>query len=229
MKEKQILVDESERLSSADNLQDKSKESMLKIYKQVSSIFSEITDALIAENRKDLKTIVQDINELNDKIRKQKSNVHKTILKLPNDSFETGNYYIQILDFQRDIANCLSYLIEPVYTHVDNQHKGVLPEQAAELKELAQSLTRLSKLLISVVEESSFNKVPEIGAKHAAISDFMKVMRKNQIKRIQQKEANTRNSNLYLNLLLEVRKLLAFQVNMLLSYRDFIGNSKDTK
>ncbi len=227
--EKQIIADESEGLSSADNLQEKSTESILKIYKQVSSLFTQITEALNNENRKDLKNIIHEIEELNDKIRKQKSNVYKTVLKLQADNYETGNYYIQILDFQRDIANGLSYLIEPIYTHVDNQHKGLLPEQAIELKDLAQSINRLSKLMISIVQEVSFEKIHEVIAKQTAILDYMKMMRKNQIKRIQQKESNTRNSNLFLNMLLEVRKLLAYQVNMLHSYRDFVDNDNRLK
>lgn len=229
MNEKQIIAEESEGLSSADNLEEKSSESMLKIYKQVTTIFTDIVEALNSENRKDLKNIIHEIEELNDKIRKQKSNVYKTVLKLQADNYETGNYYIQILDFQRDIANGLSYLIEPIYTHIDNQHKGLLPEQAIELKDLAQSINRLSKLMVSIVQESEFTKIPEVIAKQTAILDYMKMMRKNQIKRIQQKESNTRNSNLYLNMLLEVRKLLAYQVNMLLSYRDFVDNGNRMK
>jgi Na+/phosphate symporter len=210
-------------------LQEKSTESILKIYKQVPSLFTQITEALNNENRKDLKNIIHEIEELNDKIRKQKSNVYKTVLKLQADNYETGNYYIQILDYQRDIANGLSYLIEPIYTHVDNQHKGLLPEQAIELKDLAQSINRLSKLMISIVQEVSFEKIHEVIAKQTAILDYMKMMRKNQIKRIQQKESNTRNSNLFLNMLLEVRKLLAYQVNMLHSYRDFVDNDNRLK
>jgi len=229
MTEKQIIADESEGLSSADNLQEKSTESILKIYKQVPSLFTQITEALNNENRKDLKNIIHEIEELNDKIRKQKSNVYKTVLKLQADNYETGNYYIQILDYQRDIANGLSYLIEPIYTHVDNQHKGLLPEQAIELKDLAQSINRLSKLMISIVQEVSFEKIHEVIAKQTAILDYMKMMRKNQIKRIQQKESNTRNSNLFLNMLLEVRKLLAYQVNMLHSYRDLVDNDNRLK
>ncbi|HAM98395.1 MAG TPA: phosphate permease [Marinilabiliales bacterium] len=221
-KEKQLLLDEAETSTSVDNLFEKSTEAASKIYKQVTSTFSKAVEALTNENRKELKSLTTDIAELNEKIKKQKNNVHKTMLKLQIDNSDSGNYYVQILDFQRDIANSLEYLVEPLLSHVENQHKPITPEQAVELNELAKSINVFSKFVQSVIHDATYDKLPEVTAKQAAILDYMKTMRKNQIKRIQQKEVGNKNSNLYLNMLLEVRKLMAFQVNMLISLRDFV-------
>ncbi|MCK9208914.1 MAG: inorganic phosphate transporter [Salinivirgaceae bacterium] len=221
-KEKQLLLDEAETSTSVDNLFEKSTEAASKIYKQVTSTFSKAVEALTNENRKELKSLASDIAELNEKIKKQKNNVHKTMLKLQIDNSDSGNYYVQILDFQRDIANSLEYLVEPLLSHVENQHKPITPEQAVELNELAKSINVFSKFVQSVIHDATYDKLPEVTAKQVAILDYMKTMRKNQIKRIQQKEVGNKNSNLYLNMLLEVRKLMAFQVNMLISLRDFV-------
>jgi hypothetical protein len=58
------------------------------------------------------------------------------------------------------------------------------------------------------------------------IFEVLARLEKNQIKRIKNKEVNTRNSLLYFKINSETKNLLLHTVNVLKSQRDFINNTR---
>ncbi len=67
-------------------------------------IYNETIQALVKEDLKKLKSIKKEIKEINKKAKYLKDNIHNTIIQLQEDSIETGHYYVQVLDFLREIV-----------------------------------------------------------------------------------------------------------------------------
>lgn len=189
--------------------------------------FEQMIEGLIDEDLKKLKRISKDIKELNVKVKAQKDGVHKVISKLQQDSIESGHYYVQVIDYQRELAHNLYYILEPVLKHVDNRHKAILPKQANELKELSKDVTKLLSVLTAIGKNNNYEKLDTaIELLNSLLSSINK-FKKAQIKRIKNQEVGTRNSMLYTYMLAETRNLLMNSVNMVKAQRDFATYTKN--
>ena len=181
---------------------------------------------ITTENHRSLKKDIAEIGELNKKTKLLKDRVDKTIVKLQNNSIETGHFYVQAVDYLREIVHAITYIVTPAYEHVANNHKGFVEEQNLELNSIKEKILNISNRIIQIIKENNFDAVDDIVQQQTEILDIIKKARKAQIKRIKAGEVGTRNSMLYLNILAETKNLLLYVINLLKSQRDFITNNE---
>ena len=148
--------------------------------------------------------------------------MHVTIDKFEEDSIETGHFYVQVLDFLREITRSVYFIAKSATTHVDNNHKGLLPEQVEELNQLNTRVTGFYKDILLAINEHRYTEIEEIIAKQDEIVKLIDKTNKLQIKRIKNHEAGTKNSLMYMGILSELKSILFNTVNLLKSQRDFI-------
>ena len=206
----------------ADNITTKCSLEVRRMLKSVSKVFNEIIVGLTQENRKSLKNVCREVEDLNTDAKQLKNNVHNTLLKLQEEEGETGHYYVQVIDYLREMAHALSFISNPSYDHVDNNHKPLLKIQIDELNEYKNDVTDLFEKIILTIEKNEFSNIPSLIEKQQAILDTIKSGRKSQIKRIKNDEAGTRNSILYLGILNELKNFLLQSINLIKSQRDFV-------
>jgi phosphate/sulfate permease len=212
-----------------DNIMSKCSLEVRNMLKSVVHVFTETVTGLTNEDRKLLKSVCKEVDNLNTEAKHLKNNVHNTILKLQEEEGETGHYYVQVIDYLREMAHALSFISNPAFDHVDNNHKPLLKIQADELDELQKVTSELFNSIIQTIEKNEFNNIPNLIEKQQDILDILKSMRKNQIKRIKQDEAGTRNSILYLGILNEIKNFLLQSINLIKSQRDFIEYQMNNK
>jgi Na+/phosphate symporter len=138
-----------------------------------------------------------------------------------------GHFYIQELDYLREVAHCLTFIVKPSLKHVENNHKAMLSSQGAELKNLSSRLDAFIKniqKLIKTKDLSDFNKLIENQQDLLSLTDQH---RKAQLKRLKSEEVGTKNSLLYIALLHETRNLALHLLNLAKAHRDFVLNYKD--
>lgn len=199
-------------------------EEVNKSLRNVVHIYSETIHGLSTEDRKLLKKVYKDVENINIQVKRYKSNIYSTLNKLQSDYIETGHYYVQVIDYLREIAHSLSFITQPAFEHIDNNHKGLLKEQVIELKAINYEVSSLFSEISRVVSERKFDDVPEIIKRQQSILDILNSTRKKQIKRIKNGDAGTRNSNLYLGIINETKNMLLQTVNLVKAERDFIQN-----
>nr|MDA3952489.1 inorganic phosphate transporter [Bacteroidales bacterium] len=190
--------------------------------KSVVSVFSETVVGLTHEDRKLLKNVCKEVDKLNIDAKNLKTNVHNTLLKLQEEEGETGHFYVQVIDYLREMAHSLTFISHPSYEHIDNNHKPLLQVQIDELNVLKDSGTELFEDIIIAINKNEFGNIPNIIEKQQIILDSLRDGRKKQIKRIKDDEAGTRNSILYLGILNEVKNFLLHSINLIKAQRDFI-------
>nr|WP_321358816.1 inorganic phosphate transporter [uncultured Draconibacterium sp.] len=186
--------------------------------------FSDGVESFLKENRADLKESILLKDKLNSKSKKIKSKIFDTLSKI-EDHVDTGHFYVQVVDYQREIAHSLNFLIQPLFEHLDNQHKPFSKEQAEELQVLATKLDEFYSFGLAMIQENTFDKLDELIVKRDEIVDYLKKTEKNQIKRIKLKDVNTRNSVLYFNINSETKNLLLHSINLIKAHRDFVSYS----
>jgi Na+/phosphate symporter len=177
---------------------------------------------LIREDRKKMKKTVKSIEELNQHSKDLKYKLYPTLKKLEEDSIDTGHYYVQILDYIREIAHCLEYISNPVYEHLDNNHPPLIPEQVKDLHELNGSVSTFYEEVQNITKKQKFGNLDNlIGQQQSILSQIARIKKK-QIRFIKAEQVGTRNTLMYLNLLAESKNLVLYTVNMVKSHRDFV-------
>ncbi len=224
--EQEKVLENGKEISEETPILEKCSISVEKTLKNLIKIYSNILESLKNEDRKELKKIQKEVDKLNSKSKNLKDNVHNTIKLLENESIETGHYYVQVLDFLREIAHCINFISLPVLKHIENKHKGFLKEQIDELYEIDESLKNLVNSILNIINNESFENLEEVLSIQENILLKIKKFRKTQLRRIKNGELSTRNSILYLNFLTETKNLILNAVNLLKSQRDFILEQK---
>jgi Na+/phosphate symporter len=123
------------------------------------------------------------------------------------------------------LAHSLNYLTEPMFEHINNNHKPLLDVQHDELKELSAMVDIFFNSAIFIVKEDRFDQIDELIMSRNNIIDNLMKIEKNQLKRIKTQQVNSRNSMLFLNMVVETKNMLLHTINLLKSHRDFIVNT----
>jgi len=184
-------------------------------------IFNEALMGLMDEDRRKLRTAKAEVEQLNTSTKRLKNHISATLSHLREDSIESGHFYVQAIDYLREINHCISYITLPSVEHVENNHKPLVPVQIEELSRLNGEVSLLFTEIKSMLSKKNYEDFDLIINRQQNIQRIVEDTRKKQVKRIKNSETGTRNSILYLNILAEIKNLSLFTVNLLKSSRDF--------
>ena len=188
---------------------------------KIDNYYKKIIEGITSENLKQLKQVKKEIKILNNEAKLMKDNLGKTIGKFQDDSLETGHYYVQVVDYLREIAHNMSFISKPCYDHVDNNHKGLIDVQIDELNDFQNNVHILLIGIHDVITTGDYNKVDDLITKQHEILEQKAIIKKKQIRRIKHEEVGTKNSLLYFTITNETKNLILNAVNLLKSQRDF--------
>ena len=213
---------------NTENILKKCSLTIQQVLGQSLGIFKESLMGLMDEDRRILKNATANSDALNVLTKRLKNQVGRTLLHLREDSIESGHFYVQAIDYLREINHCISYITQPSYEHVDNNHRPLVPLQVEELSRLSGEITLLFNEVSAMLTKKNYEDFDLISARQQNIQRLVDETRKKQVKRIKNSETGTRNSILYLNILAEIKNLSLFTVNLLKSSRDFQLSAKVT-
>ncbi len=194
------------------------------VYQSLSSVsllYSNSVNALIDLKRKSIKRNLKEIRDLNTNTKVLKDNIYQTISKLQEDEIESGHYYVQVLDYLRETAHCLTFIAEPVFKYIDNNHPPMIKDQQNDLLEMADMVNALFSQVIQSIKKPDYSNLDVLVENQQDLLNEIMKLKKRQLKRIKNRETGTRNSELFLNTLTETKNLLLYAVNLLKAQRDF--------
>lgn len=204
----------------------RSSKNIQEVLKVIITILNDTIAGLADEDRKALKNAKVSVQKLNNTTKRWKAHMSNVLANLKEDSIETGQYYVQAIDYMREINHCISYIVNPSFEHIENNHKSLITSQIEEISRIQGEITIFIEEIISMLHKSSFEDFDLIVSRQQTIMRLLDESRKKQIKRIKNSETGTRNSVLYLNILAELKNLTLFSVNLLKTERDFLTAAK---
>jgi len=178
--------------------------------------------ALVAFDVKTIKKISRSTDKLEKEAKQKKNSVTLIIAKLKEDALESGHYYVQALDYLREILHSLNFIVKPVYTHIDNNHKELGEAQLTELKNLGQHLGNFFTHITNDIHAGQFSNQENIATEQQKLLTLIDLFRKNEVKRIKKESGSTRNSLLFMTILQETKNLCLFSFNLYKAQRDFV-------
>jgi membrane protein implicated in regulation of membrane protease activity len=222
--------EEIEETRSTKTQYEKCNNAIIKTMNATHELLSNTVRLLISEDHKELKKQMKIATQLEEKLTNKRNKQYQSIPSMSmSESVETTHFYVLTLDYLKEIAHCVLYLVEPVYNHVDNNHKPLIASQGEELIQLSEAFGLFVQLVIGSLENNDPSKVDVIAAEQVKVNSLVKELRKNLIKTVKRNEIGTRTSMLYLSILSEVRNILIYTVNMMRIQQDFTALVKEEK
>ncbi|HMM11547.1 MAG TPA: inorganic phosphate transporter [Bacteroidales bacterium] len=207
---------------NADNILDTCTANITEILSQTQLEYKRCIDAVSDEDIKTLKKTKKKIEKLSLKAKERKNNVPIIISKLKEDASDAGHYYVQALDYLREILHAFNYIVQPAHDHVDNNHKPFSQAQISELKLLSQHIGKLMTHVSTDINEKNFNNQQFMLSEQQKLLGMIDLFRKNEVRRLKKNLSSTRNSLLFMTILQESKNLLLFLVNLYKAQRDFV-------
>ena len=197
-----------------------------KVLRKTSALYSNVIDNLglqdlakLKENKKSLKKLEKEIDEL-------KSNVFYFIKNLDENSVEASKFYILILGYLQDMVQSIDFITTSSHSHVNNNHKKLKFNQIRDLKTVDTQLQELFSRLESSFKAEDFSKLDQILNDKKVFSDSVSDLISKQIVRIRTTETSPKNSKLYFALLLETNDLIKSIMNLLELFKEFNQHNK---
>lgn len=199
------------------------------VIENAKTYFAETIDGIEKDDRYGLRQTAVKVQELNTEAKSMKDNVDQILKELQESDIETSHYYVQVLDYIREVAHGMEYFTNPAYEHYRNGHKELHFAQKEELQQIKRLMNSYLSLIVEIIKEGEFGKISEAVESQQALIDLLNECRKHQIKRIRKDVNKTRNSMLYLSLVHETKSLTLYFMNLLKAHRDFEVLSTRTK
>lgn len=200
----------------------KSSKQIVKAIVSSNYIVSLGIEGFLNEDRNKMKLAEKSSVDFSRRSKRNKEKVYSTVQVLSEGKLDTGHYYVQMMNYKREMAHASHFIINPIITYSDNNHKPFTTEQNAELVKLIVQIDNFFNVALNTVKENKFDNIETLIADREKIFEVLAKLEKNQIKRIKNNEVNTRNSLLYFKINSESKNLLLHTVNMIKAQRDFI-------
>ncbi|MHB8843030.1 MAG: inorganic phosphate transporter, partial [Candidatus Aquicultor sp.] len=209
-----------------ENIGEKTVKTVIKNLRKISTSIGSIITGIELEDRKQLKKIQRDLDATTAKTKYLKDHITVIVDKLKKDSTDTAYYFVQVLDYMREMLHAITYINRPAIEHIENNHKPFSEEQIVELKHLQEVIVKFLNLIILSIEGKDYSKQEDIQAILNQYLHLIERYNKNQIGRIKTATSGTKNSILFLNILNESKHMALMGFNLYKSQRDFVVLNK---
>ena len=221
-----LEIEEVDGEIHSEKVLEKCRTSVTSILAEISQLYSQTLNYFEAEDRKQLKEVTKNVASVNKRTKKLKSNIYNTVRKLQEGSIDSGLFYVQVVDYLRETAHSLTYIANPAFDHLDNNHKVFTEEQQEDINMMDDKIKSLIHQANHMIDHSDFTDLPQLIEEQGQMIEVIKGLRKKQLKRIKKEKAGTKISMLYLAILHETQNMLLHLVNLLKAQRDFVANTK---
>ena len=200
-------------------------EEVCEVMEKVTRIYDRTLLAVFKENRKVLREMVRESNDLFYQSRERKYAVLPTIQKLQDSDMDTSHYYVQVVDYMSEVTKALVHITRPCFDHIDNNHEGFTKEQVEDLMKINDKVENIYSRINNMLQSNDFSEIDLVLEMRDRLFESIAEAIKSQIKRIKNRESSTKASMLYLTILNETKTMVLQSRNLLKSQRYFLEHS----
>jgi len=226
---KKTLAEQEDLIDEKDPFEviiTKSSKQIIKAIVSSNYIYSLGIEGFLNEDRNKMKLAEKASNDFSKRSKRNKEKVYSTVQALSVGKVDTGHFYVQMMNYKREMAHAMHFIIAPVISYSDNNHKPFNTDQNTEMVNLIVQIDNFFNFALHTVKENKFENIETLISDREKIFEVLEKLEKNQIKRIKNKEVNTRNSLLFFKINSETKNLLLHTINVIKSQRDFINNTR---
>lgn len=195
-----------------------------RLFDSVMASLTKSRQGLEKDDAKYLQASKNDFKTVFEKIKRVNNKVSTTITRLRDEDEDAGLMYINSMYFLHEIALSNNRIVRPIYEYVANSHKPILAQQHDDLKSAVNMVKDCYQNALEIINNHEYGKVDELLEKIERKISELDIIRKQQVKRIKNKEVGTRNSVLFFDAISEIRHLLVYVGKFIKVFKD-LNNS----
>jgi hypothetical protein len=223
--EQEDLIDEKDQF---EVIITKSSKQIIKAIVSSNYIYSLGIEGFLNEYRNKMKLAEKASNDFSKRSKRNKEKVYSTVQALSVGKVDTGHFHVQMMNYKREMAHAMHFIIAPKISYSDNNHKPFHPDQNTAMVNQIIQIDNFFNFALHTVKENKFENIETLISDREKIFDVQEKPEKYQIKRIKNKEVDTRNSLMFFKLNSETKTPLLQIENKIISQRDFINNTRQT-
>ena len=185
-------------------------------------IYDRTLIAVFKENRKVLRDMVKESNDLFYQSRERKYTLLPTLKKLQSGDVNTAHYYVQVVDYLNEMTKALMHITRPAFEHIDNNHEGLSKEQAKDLMSINDDVESIYRHINQMLRDGDFTEIEMVLALRDQLFESIAEAIKSELGRINEARSNTKASMLYLTILTETKNMVLQSRNLLKSQQYFL-------
>ena len=185
-------------------------------------IYDRTLIAVFKENRKVLRDMVKESNDLFYQSRERKYSLLPTLKKLQGGDVNTAHYYVQVVDYLNEMTKALMHITRPAFEHIDNNHEGLSKEQAKDLMSINDDVESIYRHINLMLREGDFSEIETVLTMRDQLFESIAEAIKSELTRINEARSNTKASMLYLTILTETKNMVLQSRNLLKSQQYFL-------
>ena len=193
--------------------------------RQVTKIYDRTMIAVFKENRKALKDMQQQAEDLYTRSRERKYGLMPILQNVKDTEINSAYYYAQVVDYMNEIAKSLVHITRPCFEHIDNNHEGMSKEQIEDLMKINDDVEVIFSKVNLTLRNNDFSEVDYIVALRDELFVTISEAMTNQLLRVKHKETSTKASMLYLTILNETKTMVLHSRNLVKSQRFFLQHN----
>jgi len=220
-KSKEIKAEDSLNRSESKSVKgviEESADNISKVLKRVGKINENTINGLINQDLPTLKKAKNTVGKLESEIEDLHNNIFYFIKNLDESSVSASTFYINVVGDLQDIAQSVGFISKVSHKHIHNNHKGLKPSQAKELKEIAEKLNHLFSEIRIIFDDRSFNKIASLIEEKKELLKQVSINAQKQVERTRTTESSPKNTTLYFSILLETEDLIKATMDLLELY-----------
>lgn len=181
--------------------------------------------AVFKENRKVLREMTQQAQELYQHSSDRKYSLMATLRRLQESDIDTAQYYVQVVDYLNEMTKALLHITRPAYEHIDNNHEGLSKGQTEDLMHINDEVESIYRQIEMMLRMGDFSEIDRVLAMRDNLFETIADAIKSELERINTSNSNTKASMLYLTILTETKNMILQSRNLLKSQRYFVEHS----
>ena len=185
-------------------------------------IYDRTLIAVFKENRKVLREMVREANDLFYQSRERKYSLLPTLHKLQKGDVDTAHYYVQVVDYLNEMTKALAHITRPAFEHIDNNHEGLSKEQTEDLMHINDEVESIYRHINNMLRTGGFSDLDMVLEMRDRLFEAIADAIKQEVTRINENRSNTKASILYLTILNETKSMVLQSRNLLKSQRYFL-------
>lgn len=179
---------------------------------------------LFCQDRNGLKRVRHQSKEIQNWSNIIIANIFKVLRLKDRGDFQTTREYYNTIETLQEIAEAERDLILRSYSHVSNNHKGMLSVQVDELREVEEIMVSVLKKSAGAMLAGSCGNIDALRNKKEELSTLMHRLDGVQIARIQSNISKTRLSILFYGIMRDAEKIVAATLRLLDIFHDTLEN-----
>ena len=157
--------EQAHKPQTADDIIRSLTEEVGRTMESATRIYDRTLIAVFKENRKVLREMVKESNDLFYQSRERKYTLLPTLRKLQSGDVDTAHYYVQVVDYLNEMTKALMHITRPAFEHIDNNHEGLSREQTEDLMHIndeVESIYRHINLMLRTGDFTDIDMVLEL-------------------------------------------------------------------